>query len=40
MTLKCDVKFEENLTCGLRNDVRNLTNFHRSTQNSQNWDFH
>ena len=40
MTLKCDAKFEEKLTCGLENDMRNLTNFHPSTQKSQNWDFH
>ena len=32
MTLECDAKFEENLTCGLENDMRNLENFH--------WDFH
>ena len=40
MTLECDAKFEENLTCGLENDMRNLANFHQSTQSSQNWDFH
>ena len=40
MTLECDAKFEEKLTCGLENDMRNLANFHQSTQNSQNWDFH
>ena len=28
MTLKCDPKFEEKLTCSLENGVRNLTNFH------------
>ena len=27
MTLECDAKFEENLTCGLENDMRNLANF-------------
>ena len=31
MTLKGDAKFEEKLTCGLRKDMRNLANFHRST---------
>ena len=39
MTLKCHAKFEEKLTCGLENDMRNLVNFHQSTQKSQNWDF-
>ena len=27
MRLKSDAKFEENLTCGLKNDMRNLANF-------------
>ena len=40
MTLECDAKFEEKLTCGLENDMRNLANFPQSTQNSQNWDVH
>ena len=40
MTLDCDAKFEEKLTCGLENDMRNLANFHHSKQNSQNWNFH
>ena len=31
MTLKSDAKFEEKLTCGLKNDMRNLANFHQST---------
>ena len=30
MTLNSDAKFEEKLTCGLRNDMRNLANFHES----------
>ena len=38
MTLKGHAKFEEKLTCGLENDMRNLSNFHQSTQKSQNWD--
>ena len=40
MTLECHAKYEEKLTCGLENDMRNLANFHQSTQNCQNWDFH
>ena len=28
MTLKSDAKFEENLTCGLENDMRHFANFH------------
>ena len=39
MTLENDAKFEEKLTCGLKNDMRNLANFHQSTQKCQNWDF-
>ena len=39
MTLKSDVKFEEKLTCGLENGMRNKANFHQSTWKSQNWDF-
>ena len=30
MTLKSDAKFEEKLTSGLKNDMRNLVNFHQS----------
>ena len=40
MTLECDVKFEEKLTCGLEHDMRNLANVHQSTRNSEIWDFH
>ena len=32
-------EFEEKLTCGLENDMRNLTNLYQSTQKSQNWYF-
>ena len=39
MTLKSNAKFEEKLTCGLENYMRNLANFHQSTQKCQNWDF-
>ena len=31
MALESDAKFEEKLTCGLENNMRNLANFHRST---------
>ena len=37
MTLKSDVKFEEKLTCGLENGMRNKANFHQSIQKSQNF---
>ena len=39
MPLKSDAKFEEKLTYGLENDMRNLANFHQSTRKSRNWDF-
>ena len=39
MTQKTDAKFEEKLTCGLENDMRNLANFYQSTRKSQNWYF-
>ena len=39
MTLKGDAKFEKKVTCGLENDMRNMTNFHQSTLTSQNWGF-
>ena len=39
MTLKSDRTFEEKMTCGLENDMRNLVNFHQSTRKCQNWDF-
>ena len=32
MILKIDAKFEEKLTCGLENDMRNLANSHQSTR--------
>ena len=34
MTMKNDSKFEEELTCQFKIDMRNLTNFDSSTQNS------
>ena len=39
MTLESDVKFEEKLTFGLENNIKNLVNFHKSTCKSQNGDF-
>ena len=39
MTLKNDTKFEGKLTCRLENGIRNLANFHQSTQKCQNWNF-
>ena len=39
MTLKSDAKFEEKLTCGLENDMRNMANFHQSTWKPKGWDF-
>ena len=39
MTLKSNAKFEEQLTCGLKNDMKHLENFHQSTQKYENWDF-
>ena len=35
MTIKNDAKFEDELTCQFKIDMRNLTNFDRSTQKSQ-----
>ena len=40
MMLESDAKFEEKVTCGLENDMKNLAKFHQSTQKSQNWDFY
>ena len=37
MTMKNDVKFEIELTCDFKIDMRNLTNFDPSTQKSQNF---
>ena len=39
MTLKNDAKFEEKLTFCLENDMKNLADFHQSTQKCQNWNF-
>ena len=37
MTLKSDAKFKEKLTCGFKYDIRNLVNFHTTTQKSENF---
>ena len=37
MTLKSDAKFNEKLTCGFKFDMRNLVNFHPTTQKSENF---
>ena len=39
MTLKGDPKFKGKLTCGLKNDLRNLVNFHASSRKSENLHF-
>ena len=39
MTLKCDAIFKEELTGGLKNDIRNLINFHASSPKSKNLHF-
>ena len=39
MTMKNDAKFEEELTCQFKIDMRNLTNFDPSTRKSQNMHF-
>ena len=39
MTLKGDAKFKEKLTCGFKNDLRNLVNFQVSSRKSENLHF-
>ena len=39
MTLKGDVNCKRKLTCGLKNDVRYLINFHASSRKSENLHF-
>ena len=36
MTLKGDGKFKGKLTCGLKNDLKNLVHFHSSSRKSGN----
>ena len=39
MTLTGDAIFKEKLTDGLKNDIRNLVNFHASSRKSENLHF-
>ena len=39
MTLKSDVIFKEKLADGLKNDIKNLVNFHASNCKSENLHF-
>ena len=39
MTLKSDVKFEEKLTLGFKNDISNLVNFNGSSDKFENLHF-
>ena len=39
MTLKSDAKFEEKLTLGSKDDIRNLVNFNVNSGKSENLDF-
>ena len=39
MTLKSDVKFEEKLTLGSQNGIRNLVSFNASSSKSENLHF-
>ena len=39
MTLKGDAKFKGKFTCGFKNDLRNLVNFHARSQKSGNLHF-
>ena len=39
MRLQSDAKFKGKLICGLKNDIRNLVNFHASSQKSENFHF-
>ena len=40
MTLKVNANLKGKLTCGLKNDIRNLVNFHASSWKSENLHFH
>ena len=40
MTLKSDAKFEEQLTLGSKNDMKNFVNFNASSGKSENLHFY
>ena len=40
MTLNGDAIFKEKLTGGLKNDIKNLVNFHGNSRKSENLHFH
>ena len=40
LTMKIHAKFEEKLTCGLENGMRNLKHFHQNAWKCQNWYFY
>ena len=40
MTVKGDAKFKGKLTRGLKNDTKNLVNFHASSRRSENLNFY
>ena len=37
MTMKSDVKFNKKQTCGFKHDMKDLVNFHPSTQKSESF---
>ena len=37
ITLKSDTEFKEKLACSFKHDMRNLVNFHPTTQMSENF---
>ena len=37
MTLKSDARFKEKLTCGFKCDMKDLVNFHPTTQKSESF---
>ena len=39
MTMKGDAKYKRKLTCGLKNDISNLVNFHASSRKSEDSHF-
>ena len=37
MTMKSGAKFQKKMTCGFKYDMKNLVNFHPTTQKSENF---